>query len=83
MNPLAFPTPKFWIDRDKRLLEERYEHGWNWAAGNLLRGESVERVLHHSEEAKTFDCEDEFDAGVREAVRTWGWDRTGKRKTLA
>ena len=71
MNLFAFLTPKFWIDRDRRLLEEQYEHGWNWAAGNLLRGVTALEVLRHPEAARVFDCETEFDIGAREAVRVW------------
>ena len=70
MNLFAFLTPKWWIEHDKRQMEERFEHGWNWAAGNLLRGATVEEVEQPCEEAATFECEDEFDAGVRAAVKS-------------
>ena len=71
MNLFAFLSLKWWTERDKRQLEERFEHGWNWAAGNLLRGATADEVLKGCNEAKDFDCEDEFDAGVRAAVDTW------------
>lgn len=71
MDLFAFLSPKWWIERDKRLMEERFQMGWNWAAGNLLRGAAVEEVLKHPDAAKEFECEDEFDAGVRAAVDTW------------
>lgn len=71
MNLFAFLTPKWWIERDKRQMEERYERGWNWAAGNLLRGATAGEVLKSCNEAREFDCEDEFDAGVRAAVDAW------------
>lgn len=71
MNLFAFLTPKWWIEHDKRQLEERFERGWNWAAGNLLHGATADEVLKGCNEAKDFDCEDEFDVGVRAAVDTW------------
>lgn len=71
MNLFAFLTPKWWIEHDKRQLEERFDCGWNWAAGELLRGVTVAEVLKHSDEAKHFECEDEWDAGVRAAVKSW------------
>lgn len=74
MNLFAFLTPKWWIERDKRQMEERFEHGWNWAAGNLLHGASAAEVTRGCDEAKEFECEDEFDAGVRAAVRAWQED---------
>lgn len=67
----AFLTPKFWVDRDRRQLEERFERGWEWAAGELLRGATIAEVLKHPDAAKQFECEDDFDAGVRAAVKSW------------
>jgi len=74
MNLFAFLTPKWWIEHDKRQMEERFERGWNWAAGNLLRGATADEVLKGCNEAREFECEDEFDAGVRAAVKSWQED---------
>lgn len=50
----------------------RHRLGWDWAAGELLRGTPVMDVLQKAEAAQAFeDFFDQFDNGVIDACNAW------------
>lgn len=52
--------------RDKASARQ-FQDGWDWAAGELLRGKSSEEL---SEQLSIVD-EDAFDMGAVSAINTW------------
>lgn len=51
--------------------ERRFRKGWDWAAGELLRGVAPDKVLQNAEEAFDFGDYDRFDEGVVAACNAW------------
>lgn len=49
----------------------RYQDGWNWAAGQLLAGMSIEEIEKWAEYGVDFDGANPYDAGIMAAARAW------------
>lgn len=64
-------TARYWAMRAAQANERRRQRGFDWAAGELLRGTAVPDVLQKAEEADDFDDYDAFDTGVVEACNAW------------
>lgn len=73
-------TASYWVARAQHaheriqwIRDQRFRSGWNWAAGQLLRGTAPEEVSRQSEQAIMFDDvqDDPFDVGVASAVLAW------------
>lgn len=61
----------WWRRRQAHKAEVRWQNGYDYAAGALLRGTAPHEVAAYTESARDFDTYDEFDAGVDEALRDW------------
>lgn len=58
-----------WLQGCKRLQELRLrQRGFDWAAGRLLEGMSMEELESH---ISSFDY-NAFDSGVEDAISAWG-----------
>lgn len=53
--------------RDNR----HFHQGYDWAAGRLLRGMSVDYVLKQVEDARESNRHGDFDKGIEAAVHDW------------
>lgn len=53
-----------------------YSAGWDWAAGALLRGTTVEVLHNQIDSGSLFDAHDSvvraFDSGAEGAIAAWG-----------
>lgn len=52
--------------------KELYERGYDWAAGNLLRGITLEEVESHIESSMNFNDYNSFDRGAEHAIEMLG-----------
>lgn len=51
----------------------QHRAGYNWAAGELLRGASMEQVIHHVDNAEAFDLVPvAYHSGAHAACTAWG-----------
>lgn len=65
-------TARYWAMRAAQANERRRQRGFDWAAGELLRGTAVPDVLQRAEESADFDDYfDPFDNGVIDACNAW------------
>lgn len=56
------------VKRNARL----FDAGWDWAAGELLRGKPIEDIERNMDNADLFeDDQSVFDIGARAAIRTY------------
>lgn len=59
----------------------RYMAGFDWAAGQLLRGETADYVQSYVDNARAFEAEPSwFDTGAEAAISAWaivtkGWGK--------
>lgn len=68
----VFGIRAWWARRRRLRLSRRYDSGYDYGAGRLLRGCSVEAVEDEIFCMSAFDDEqDVFDTGVAAAVRDW------------
>lgn len=52
--------------------QRKYDAGWDWAAGQLLRGTDRNEVLAYVETGLYFDAHDsDFDYGALDALDAW------------
>lgn len=61
----------WWINYLNRKAQAHYFQGWDWAAGELLRGLPSCEVLHYVSMAREAGTYNQFDRGVEEACRKW------------
>lgn len=65
---------KSWFTKRKEArAKETFERGYDYAAGQLLRGVSPEAL--EQQQADNLVDRNKFDAGVSEALRDWEWAR--------
>ena len=63
---------RHWALRAVEAAKRRRASGFDWAAGELLRGTAVPDVLAKAEDARQFeDYFDEFDNGIIDACNAW------------
>jgi hypothetical protein len=63
-----------WYSRwKKRRRDKREQTGYEFAAGVLLadKWEGVADLVSLVDNAKSFNCYDEFDMGIQRALRRW------------
>jgi hypothetical protein len=70
MIPPFRPWWRFWWTKEEKK-QIRYEDGYNWAAGRLLRGASFASLEALVDCAIHFADFDHFDAGVQEAIQDY------------
>jgi len=57
--------------RDQKRQISRHASGWNWAAGELLRGKPIAEIEAWAEYGFDFDGPNDYDRGIRDACRQW------------
>lgn len=57
-------------NRRRRKAHDAYDNGWDWAAGQLLRGIDVEAYIEHFG-FREGTLERRFDRGAADAVAAW------------
>ena len=70
MKLYNFIQTKIKRTKDERIKKRKFD-GFNLAAGELLRGKSVENVQSYTECSMHFGDYDNFDAGYDEAIYAW------------
>ena len=69
-----------WISRRRALHSERqWMEGYDFAAGRMLRGESIGALESLARQALDFDSSDSFDEGIIAAVRDFSRITMGER----
>ena len=58
-------------NRKEKQEKKEFNNGFNWAAGELLKGKPVSHPLSCVECAIHFCDYSKFDEGIEEAVRAW------------
>lgn len=61
----------FGIFNKAKRDKDRFNAGWNFAAGQLLTGKSVDEVYAWAGYGIDFDGANQFDAGMIAACRAW------------
>lgn len=50
---------------------ERYKSGWNYAAGELLAGKTLDEMYDKAQYGVDFDGPNPFDRGISDACNAW------------
>lgn len=62
---------KWWKARKARAQQQLFDRGFDYAAGELLRGKQPQELEDHVDGAHMFEDANEFDDGIVAALVAW------------